>query len=331
VAKIYLADLYHSGIARPGSSSIHLRITEAVRYPYILESFAYANERMARLIRRNDQRMFLDSGAFTMHTQNTIVSMVRYAKFIARNSDIIDGAANLDVIGPGHEQQSYDRLKRLQQLLEFDGLPHLLKPVHHVLDRDYWLERYLDEGYDYILLGGMVPETTRTRRWWLDHLWRHYLTNPDGTAKVRVHGFGLGSRSLIFRYPFYSVDTSDWVSIRYGGGVLMDFPRNDGSVKDYKILFSDGSNDNPWHYRNLDAADRKVVDLRLEAIETTRTKDPEVEAAFKAELGCKMGFNPEALSKSYGLRHLANIGYFHRAMQRGINRFEDRRIYASDR
>jgi hypothetical protein len=34
-------------------------------------------------------------------------------------------------------------LKRLQLLLEFDGVAHLALPVHY---RDYWLERYLAEG-----------------------------------------------------------------------------------------------------------------------------------------------------------------------------------------
>ena len=50
-------------------------------------------------------------------------------------------------------------------------------PVHHVRDKDYWLQRYLDEGYQHICLGGMVGESTATLRRWLDHVWHRYLTD----------------------------------------------------------------------------------------------------------------------------------------------------------
>ena len=56
-------------------------------------------------------------------------------------------------------------------------------PVHHVRDHDYWLRRYLDEGYQHICLGGMVGESTPTLRKWLDHVWDKYLTNSDDTPR----------------------------------------------------------------------------------------------------------------------------------------------------
>jgi hypothetical protein len=290
----------------------------------VLESFHYASDRMMRRIRTNRQKIFLDSGAFSMFTRNADVDLRAYADFIRRNNDIITAAANLDVIGPGNEELSYARLKVLERMLAPDGLSHLIQPVHHVRDRDRWLRTYLDDGYDRILLGGMVPETMRTRRLWLDRVFEKYLINPDGSTKVRVHGFGLGSRQLMLRYPFYSIDTTDWVSIRFGGAVLLDCRRSDGSIKDRKVLFSDRY-DSPLHYRNLGVPDRRAVDHRLEQLEAERVRQPEIEADFKAALGCPMGFNAKALSRSYGLRHLCNIGYFSRAMRRGVDRFDDRR------
>ena len=176
-----------------------------VRYPHVFESFAFVNnnDRMVRAIRQNRQPIFLDSGAFSIHRRNEWVSVVEYENFISEHRDIIEVAANIDMIEPGHEQRSYDRLKRLQQLLEYDGLAHLMKPVHHVLDRDYWVERYFAEGYDYIFLGGMVDHSLPTKllRTWLDRVFSKFLTNPDSTPKVLVHGFGLSSPDLMFRYP----------------------------------------------------------------------------------------------------------------------------------
>ena len=119
-----------------------------------------------------------------MFTQGIKVDLKAYARFVEQNHDIIEVAASLDFIGAGQEQQNYDQLKTLETML---GGKTIL-PVHHVRDRDEWLKRYLDEGYDYICLGGMVPETPPHLRKWLDHVWDKYLTNPDGTPRVKVHG-----------------------------------------------------------------------------------------------------------------------------------------------
>jgi hypothetical protein len=327
---IYLAGIYHSGGARPGSRSAHLRVHEKLRYPFVLESFHYANERMTRLIRHNRQKIFLDSGAFSMFTQGVRVNIRRYADFIRENADIVEIAANLDLIGPSNEQWSYQRQKALQTLLAPDGLDRLVIPVHHVRDHDDWLKRYLDDGYNHVCLGGMVPESTSTLQRWLDYVWPKFLSNPDGTAKVRVHGFGLTSRQLMFRYPWASIDSTAWHATARYGGLLLDFAWEDGTTGDFIINFSERSPQrfvpNSWHYQRLRPSDKRAVDLRLEQLEAERIKDPEVEAAFKATVGCEMGFNAQALSKSYGVRALANIGYFHRAMQRGIDRFEDRNL-----
>jgi hypothetical protein len=285
----------------------------------VLESFHYTTDRMMRRIRTNRQKIFLDSGAYSMFTQNVDVDLRAYADFIRRNHDIIRHAANLDVIEPGNEELSYSRLKALERMLAPDGLSHLILPVHHVRDQDRWLRTLLDDGYDCVLLGGMVPETMRTRRLWLDHIFENYLTNSDGTAAIKVHGFGLGSRQLMLRYPFHSIDTTAWVSIRYGGAVLLDCRRSDGTIKDFKILFSENF-DHPMHYYNLGRADRKAVNFRLEQLGAERIRDPEIEAMFRAKLGCPMGFNAKALGRSYGLRHLCNVGYFHRVMQGGVDK-----------
>ena len=53
----------------------------------------------------------------------------------------------------------------------------------------------------YIGLGGMVRQPTKLLRTWLDRMFADYLTNPDHTPKVKVHGFGLTNLDLLFRYP----------------------------------------------------------------------------------------------------------------------------------
>ncbi len=330
--KIYLGGIYGSGIAAPRSRSINSRITARVRPPCVMESFHYANAAMVAAIRRDRQTIFLDSGAFTAHSQGIRIKLSQYANFIRRHHDVISLAANLDVIGAGNEQWSYERQKTLETLLAPDGLSQLVMPVHHVRDHDDWLQRYLDDGYQHIGLGGMVGERKNPKRLtrWLDYVWGRYLTHADGTPKVKVHGFGLTSRKFMFRYPWHSLDSGTWMRVSRYGGVLMDFHFGKGRISDYKVQFSERSptrfEPNSWHYAALSRDDRKAVDVRLEQLEAERMRDPETEQAFRDEFGIKMGFNAGALGKSYALRDLMNIGYYQRVMGRGVNKFEHHTI-----
>ena len=317
--KIYMAGVYAGGRgSNEKSMSTHLRVTHHLKYPYLLESFHYMKPTMVRAIRNNGDTIFLDSGAFSMFTQGVDVNLKAYADFIKGHQDIIHVASNLDAIGAGNERLSYDRQK------ELEGMGVKIQPVHHVRDHDSWLEQYLNEGYDYIFLGGMVPEETSTLMKWLDHIWYKYLTNEDGTPKVKVHGFGLTTASLMFRYPWYSVDSTSWVMSSRFGSIYLDFPQPDGSVKDYKIDFSDRSSKRyeaeSWHFESLKSHEKKAVLERLEFLESRREPHPEEEALEK-ETGFKQGFNPIALAKSYGWRDYANIEYFRRAMERRVDRF----------
>jgi hypothetical protein len=316
-----MAALYQSRLAGADTSqSVHMQIIRQARhYPYMLESYHYMKPQIVAAIRDNKSSVFLDSGAFSMFTQGVEVNLESYARFIENHQDIIHVASNLDAIGRGYEQLSYDRQKQLERM----GAK--IKPVHHVRDADEWLQRYLDEGYDYIFLGGMVPETTPVLMHWLDHVWHHYLTNADGTPKVKVHGFGLTTLTLMFRYPWYSVDSTSWVMTAQFGSIYLDLPQPDGTVKDYKVDFSTQSNKrydiNSWHFNSLTGAERRAVLNRLEELEAARPKDAEEDARLKELTGYTHGFNPTALAESYAWRDYANIEYFRRAMNRKVDRF----------
>jgi hypothetical protein len=325
--RIYMAGVY-TGLGRvnSGSTTIHLQVSKKYVYPWVLESFHYADEAVMNSIRSYKQTIFLDSGAFSMFTQGVKVDLKQYANFIKRHRDAIHIASNLDVIGAGHERESYDRQKQLEEYL--GDLKPIMCPVHHVRDHDDWLKRYMDEGYEYIFLGGMVPESTPVLMEWLDRVWGRYLTNPDGTPRIKVHGFGLTTEVLMFKYPWFSVDSTSWIMSSRFGGLMMDFPndpRPDGSVKIMKVDFSERSNKkyamDSTHFLSLKPDEQEVIRARLAELEAERIRDPEVEAMFKQELGCEMGFTPEALGKSYGLRDVGNMEYFKRAMNRRVDKY----------
>jgi hypothetical protein len=140
------------------------------------------------------------------------VDIAAYCDYIHQNSDIIDVASVLDGIG--------DPLKTWQNQQEMERLGVTPLPCFHYAEPVEYLQHYI-ENYEYITLGGMVPISTPQLKFWLDDIWEKYLTDEQGNAKIKVHGFGLTTISLMERYPWYSVDSSSWVQIPSNGNILL--------------------------------------------------------------------------------------------------------------
>src|SRR5690606_13616478 len=186
--KLYLAAMLYNDF-REGSTVYHRlddREKQAVREaPYVLDSYHYiGNERMANRIRSTGRRIFLDSGAFSAHTQGIKVDIWQYCDYIHRNSDLFEVVSVLDAIGDP------DQTYRNQITMESAGLRPL--PCFHYGEPEEVLEYYAST-YEYITIGGMVPISSPQLKIWLDRIWGRYLTNDDGTPKIKVHGFGLTS------------------------------------------------------------------------------------------------------------------------------------------
>ncbi|KKM77709.1 hypothetical protein LCGC14_1367270 [marine sediment metagenome] len=186
--------------------------------------------------------LFLDSGAFSAWSKKTEVDIDDYIDFIKKNKQFIDVYANLDVIGDA--EGTYKN----QKYMERQGLDPM--PVFHsTMEPLFWFEKYLDEGYDYIGLGGMAGGgiTKKQITPILDVIFSRYVCSGlDGMPVVKIHGFGMTSLSLMLRYPWYSVDSTSWVLTGRFGAVFC--PRKLGNGYDYsknswKVSVSDRSPD----------------------------------------------------------------------------------------
>lgn len=199
--------------------------------------------------------LFLDSGAFTAFTQKVEITPQEYAAYVHNVKHRFHVCSSLDAIG--------DPAKSYALLKELEALGCKVQPVFHAREEERWLVKYLDEGYDYIFIGGMVPETTKWLKGWLDNLFTHYLTKRDGTARVKLHGFGLTDQQLMFRYPWHSVDSTSWIFTGMFGACVFMTPRG---LR--KVVFSPQSPQakklNAPHYQNLAPIYKKEVDRWLE-------------------------------------------------------------------
>ena len=182
--KIYLAGPFITNMTKYPIENPNLKMFENFEHPWVLESYHYfkgikVDAFRERAAEHDLKTFFLDSGAFSMFTQGIDIDLNAYANYIKQNQDLIHVSSNVDEIGRGKEQESYDNLKTLESL----GVK--VQPVHHARDEDKWLVRQLEEGYDYIFLGGMVPESTPYLKAWLDRMWEKYLTNPGNSSHMK--------------------------------------------------------------------------------------------------------------------------------------------------
>ena len=245
--------------------------------PWYLESYHYIHKELAaQRVRAANCKVFLDSGAFSAYTLGVKMDIGAYCDYIHRNADFIEMASVLDAINDA------DGTWRNQEEMERRGVRPL--PCYHYGEPTAVLDYYVSK-YEYITIGGMVPISTAQLKIWLDRIWAEHLTHPDGTPKVKVHGFGLTSLPLMLRYPWYSVDSSTWVQWGSNGMILIP----DGKGRQLDI--------------SARSSRRKEKGMHLD------TYTPPEKAALEAQIRAH-GVDPDRLRHVYYSRWTWNIWAF---------------------
>jgi hypothetical protein len=182
----------------------------------------------------NQVDLTIDSGAFSAWKRGEELSCRRYSQFLEEYRGWFGTAINLDVIprttGGSHTTRDVEHSaeagwKNLMRLRK-DG--HNVMPVYHIGERRYWLEKMIGEGFDYIGLGGLAKRHIESRQKFLDETFG-YLCGMRGYPKVKVHGFAMTSLPMMFRYPWYSVDSIRWMLVPSYGRVLIPQLKNTGT------------------------------------------------------------------------------------------------------
>lgn len=200
--------------------------------------------------------IFLDSGAFSAFTKGISINIQDYIKFIKDNREGITLYANLDVIGDA------EGTWRNQQIMEEAGLIPL--PCFHLGEEWLYLERYVKE-YDYIALGGVAQAKNKDSLMsWLDKCWE-IICDKDGWPKTRVHGFAVTSLGIMFRYPWFSVDSTSWVLTGRFGSIYVPRYRDGEYIYDessWKIAVSNQAPSQEGegrHFSTLSRIEQKII------------------------------------------------------------------------
>jgi len=226
--------------------------------------------------------LFLDSGAFSAKSQGVEINLDEYIAFIKANKAYLQVYANLDVIGDAKATW------KNQLIMEEAGLKPL--PCFHYNEDEKWLQKYMDKGYKYIALGGMVGVPSTQLKQWCDRIWKNYLCDEEGMPKIKVHGFGLTSLRLMLRYPWYSVDSTSWVVTGRMGAVYIPSFRDGKWIYDEQSLKISVSNKSP----NMKESGQHITTFPI--------KMQEVILNYIHEKGYKLGISKfKTESQSYEL------------------------------
>jgi hypothetical protein len=235
---------------------------------------------------RRKKKIFLDSGAFSAFTKGVTINIDEYIAFIYEWMDELEIYASLDVIG--NPEETF----RNQKYMEEKGLKPL--PTFHYGSDIKYLLRYLQDGYEFIALGGMVPVSSADLIRWLDYLFTDYLTDEEGWPLVAIHGFGMTSIKLILRYPWYSVDSTSWVLTSRFGSVLVP-----------NIIDGERSYNHPPLKVEVSSQSRKI-----DADYQHFTSFPKHAQRQILEYFEQKGVTYEELSEEYKKRDILNITFF---------------------
>jgi hypothetical protein len=251
--------------------------------------------------RRFDDYSYINSPAFKEYLDN-------YIKFIHEHKEALDVYVTVDIINNAEETW------KIQKFLESNGITPI--PVWHYGSDTKWLEKYIDE-YDYIGIGGMVPLRESQLLPGLDNVWDRFLTNRLGKPVVKVHGLAATAINLMFRYPWWSVDSTSWIVYSMYGIILIPkfdrFGERDYAKTPVKVAISEKSkaqfDDSKTFYDHLSSTVKHHVDRYIE--ETARQMIHEFVYAEDPE-GYEPDFNRiiDVLKKSHPARETFNAMYY---------------------
>lgn len=208
-----------------GTAPLTASAVNQTKYPFILNSFAYA--KALNLLDYTPQDLTLDSGAFTAWNSGKSVNITDYADWCIEQQSKTPSlkAVNLDVI-PGEVGRTSTEQERK------DGMSMSLKNADYLRGRGISIEEvfHQDEPFEFLdLLISRLPKgdvlcisprndvSKQSKMAWLQKVLVHLVKTQGKTNLPKMHGLAVTSKDLTLAFPFYSVDSSTYtISTRFG-------------------------------------------------------------------------------------------------------------------
>jgi hypothetical protein len=220
-----------------------------IKLNYLI-SYFYLDGQAYRLIeeyKRMINKLYLDSGAFSLATGRSKITVTEYSKYLKLFGDKFDQYFNLDdkFDNPDHNQHN-------QQYLE-DNLPGAKKPIPVVHDNNDPFSEfsyYVTLGHNYIAIGSTINIPN-------DTMIRIKESFPD----VYIHLFGKISLKELETGYFYSADSTTWADAAGFGDILYWDP-DENEFHKINMGSTDRRDDEADHYKRFAKKDKVEAFLK---------------------------------------------------------------------
>lgn len=269
--------------------------------------------------------LFLDSGAHSLYTREVINIghkkgygyyrsqefrdyVDSYARFLKHFDGYIDYYVNVDAIF--EPQITWETQLYLEK-------EHGLRPVPvvHYGTPLKWIEKYVEHSketkLDLIGLGGLGQEVRKDQYYgWADKVFAMLCPASNKNLPiVRTHGFAMTAWELIFRYPWWSVDSASWVKASAFGQVYVPHKRGGKFVfteRPYSISVSaDSPNAKQYgkHFTTIPHAERDIVCEWLKTIGVSMG-DPDYKGDDPKRRGVTNHYQPRVRANLLYFEHM---------------------------
>ena len=235
--------------------------------------------------------IFIDSGAFSVHTKGIELNVDEYIDYINSIDDDIHIFAQVDKI-PGE----FGKEKTKEQILEapklsWDNYLYMkekvvsrdkLLPIFHQGEDFKWLHNMLEythEDGSHISYIGISPANDKSAK--EKEIFIHKCFNiikKSSNPSVKTHAFGMTSKWILERYPFTSADSTSWLMTGANGNIMTPYG---------VILVSDKKLSEPSLIMNMPDEAQKNIQHFVE----------------------KLGYTLESAMCDYKVRMCINISY----------------------
>ena len=209
-------------------SKQHIKLLAKENVENVLFSYHFIkkpDELMRLLDGYAPKHMIIDSGAFSVWSNGGTVDIDAYANFCVamqkRLPNIDLNIVNLDVLPgqwgfvPSQEQIDESAEKGWQNMLYLEAKGLKVIHVFHQHEKFEVLDRLVEHS-DYIGISPANDVSNKEKLAWMNKVFSKIKNN------VRTHGFAVTSHRQLYNYPYYSADSSSWVTpARYGRIPLM--------------------------------------------------------------------------------------------------------------
>jgi hypothetical protein len=199
-------------------------------YAYTCKGAFYYTKKMAEALEcsiKNNVGVMMDSAAHSIHQLSSkgmrkrkgkfrvddveeLIKIVKnqYLKYVLKEGKHWDFYVNFDYV------KNCPIIYDMQKELERKGIKPI--PVYHGDRTIDWLRRYCEEGYKLIGIASVRSYGPyKDKRRYYDEVFN--VTEKYGAL---THGFAMTGLSLMFGYPWYSVDSATWAKTAAYGSIL---------------------------------------------------------------------------------------------------------------